>query len=73
MTGNLVRLHEFRNPDTSYMRTVGISPTLDQIPSLEQVTTAPHIKKVTKNVTSGHISQNRALHVNEVSRWALRV
>ena len=43
MLGKLVRLSEFRNPSTSYTRTVGISPTLDQI----HVTTG-HIAQYTE-------------------------
>jgi hypothetical protein len=53
MPGILVRPSGFRNPAT-HLRTVGVSPTPNQTPGPEQVTTTPHIK----NMTAGHVTQN---------------
>lgn len=54
MSGNRVRLSGFGNPGTSYLRTVGVLPTPDQIPGPDHVTSTPHIK----NMTTGHVAEN---------------
>jgi hypothetical protein len=56
MSGNLLRLSRFLG--ISYMMMVGVSPTLNLIPGLEHVITAPHIKNV-----NGHIAQNREFFI----------
>jgi hypothetical protein len=42
MPGNLVRLSGFRNPGTSDLRGICVSPTPNQIPVLEHMITVPH-------------------------------
>lgn len=69
-SGNVVRSRGLGDPGTSHLRTVGVSPTPDQIPGLEHRTHNIETHKECDH--RPHNTEHRVLHEvsNEVSRRA---